>query len=87
MMLLKNKNPMEFRDKIKEGINEFQQMTYFVADYLKCNLITRQKLSSLINEDGKIEGTGLFVIVRYDIPDNECHIGMGQGPTYSIVNF
>jgi hypothetical protein len=78
---------MEFKNKIQEGINEFQQMTFFHADYLKCNLVTRSKLSSLINEDGKIDGTGLFVIVRFDIPNDECHIGMGQGPTYSIVKF
>jgi|NOAtaT_5_FD_contig_41_5396055_length_569_multi_6_in_0_out_0_2 hypothetical protein len=76
---------MEFKSKIQEGINEFQQNTFFVADYLKCNLVTRQKIVSLINDDGRIEGTGLFVIIRYDIPDDECHIGMGQGPTYSTV--
>ncbi len=81
----KRKNPMEFKSKIQEGINEFQQNTFFVADYLKCNLVTRQKIVSLINDDGRIEGTGLFVIIRYDIPDDECHIGMGQGPTYSTV--
>jgi hypothetical protein len=75
----------ELKDNIREGINLFQQTTLFVAGYLKCNLKTREKLSSLINEDGKIEDTDVFVLVRYDIPDNECHIGMGQCPSYSII--
>jgi hypothetical protein len=76
---------MELRNKIQTGIEEFQQNTYFIANYLKCNLVTRGKLKDLIDDGGKIEGTGLFVLIRYDVPDNECHIGMGEGPTYSTV--
>jgi hypothetical protein len=73
------------KDKIQEGIKEFQGNTMFLANYLKCNLVVRSMLAPHIDEEGKLEGTGLFVIVRMDIPDMECHIGMGQGPTYSVV--
>jgi hypothetical protein len=76
---------MELKDKIQVGIQEFQQNTFFLANYLKCNLVTREMLKEIIDENGKIEGTGLFVLMRYDIPDGECRIGMGDGPTYSIV--
>jgi hypothetical protein len=73
------------KSKIQEGIKEFQGNTMFMANWLKCNLVVRAILAPHIDEEGKLEGTGLFVIVRMDIPDMECHIGMGQGPTHSIV--
>jgi hypothetical protein len=73
------------KSKIQEGIKEFQGNTMFMANWLKCNLQVRAILAPHIDEEGKLEGTGLFVIVRMDIPDMECHIGMGQGPTHSIV--
>ena len=85
-MQIQEKIQMEkLKDKIQLGINEFQQNTLFVANYLKCNLATRAKLSSLITDEGILEGTNLFVIIRYEIEDDTCHIGMGDGPTYSIV--
>ena len=73
------------KNKIQDGIKEFQGNTMFMANWLKCNLQVRAILAPHIDEEGKLEGTGLFVIVRMDIPDMECHIGMGQGPTHSIV--
>ncbi len=76
---------MDLLNKIQEGAQEFQSNTFFVANYLKCNLQTREKITHLINDKGQIEGTGLFVIIRFDIPLDECHIGMGQGPTYSTI--
>lgn len=76
---------IELKDKILLGVQEYQNNTMFMANWLKCNLQTRNILSKLINEEGKLEGTDLFVIVRYDIGENECHIGMGEGPTFSTV--
>jgi hypothetical protein len=69
--------------KIREGMQEYSRITLFVPTWLKCSLPTRVKLSSLIGEDGKIEGTGLSVLIDDEIPINTIRIGMGQGPTYS----
>lgn len=76
---------IELKDKILLGIQEYQNNTMFMANWLRCNLQTRHTLSKLINEEGKIEGTDLFVIVRYDMCENECHVGMGEGPSFSII--
>lgn len=73
--------------KIKEATQQFQANTMFIANWLKCNLATRARLSPLINEIGEIEGSGLRVLVDYDMEDLIGRIGMGQGPTYSIVQF
>ena len=73
--------------KIKEATQQFQSNTMFIANYLKCNLATRARLTPLINEMGEIEGAGLRVLVDNSIEDLIGHIGMGQGPTYSIVKF
>jgi hypothetical protein len=74
-------------NRIKEATQQFQANTMFLANYLRCNLATRARLSPLINETGEIEGAGLKVLVDYNMEDLIGHIGMGQGPTYSIVQF
>ena len=72
---------------IKEGVQHFQGNTMFLANWLKCNLATRARLTPFINEKGEIEGAGLTVFVDSNMEDSIAHIGMGQGPTYSIVKF
>lgn len=74
-------------NKIKEATQRFQANTMFLANYLRCNLGTRARLSPLINEMGEIEGAGLRVLVDYDMEDLIGHVGMGQGPTFAIVQF
>jgi len=72
-------------NKITEGIIEFQRMTFFIANYIKVNLATRSRLSVHINENGEVKG--LRVLVDNELPDGEGRIGLGEGPTYAIINF
>ena len=76
----------ELLSKIEFGRQEFQTNTMFIANWLKCNYHTRIKLCPLITESNTITGTDIQVLIDWDIPDNECHIGMGNGPTFSTVN-
>lgn len=66
-------------------MQEYSRLTLFIPTWLKCSIPTRAKLSSLIGEDGKIEGTGLSVLIDDEVPHNKIRIGMGQGPTYSEI--
>lgn len=72
-------------NKITEGIVEFQRMTFFIANYIKVNLATRSMLTKHINEYGEVKG--LRVLVDNELSDGEGHIGLGEGPTYAIINF
>jgi hypothetical protein len=70
---------------IQKGMQEYQNNTFFLANYIKCNLATRAKISSLISENGKIEGLGLQVLVDNEIGDGVAYIGMGNGPTFATI--
>lgn len=74
------------KDKIDQGIKEFYNLTFFSPNWLKCNLRTREYISHLINNQGYVEGFGLRVFIDYEISDMNVHIGMGNGPTYTIIN-
>lgn len=73
-------------NNIQKGVQQFQNDTFFIANYIKCNLATRAKISSLINEKGEIEGLGLQVLIDNEISDGIGYVGMGNGPTYSTIN-
>jgi hypothetical protein len=77
------KNEIEI---IREGMREYTNLTYFIAKYFKCNLATRARLSSVILENGEIDDTGLKILIDNDINDGVGHIGLGVGPTFTIVN-
>ena len=72
-------------NSIRKGMQEYQNNTFFLANYIKCNLATRARLSSLITEKGEIEGVGLRVLVDNDINDGIAFIGMGDGPTFATI--
>lgn len=71
--------------RINEGKQEFQNNTYFLANYIKVNLVTWALLREFISEDGMIQG--LTVIIDYDIEDRFAKIGLGNGPTFSTIKF
>jgi hypothetical protein len=73
----------ELIEKIKKAKQNFTEDTLFLSNYLKCSLATRMSISSLISENGEIEG--LSVLIDYSIPEGELRIGMGQGPTYKSI--
>jgi hypothetical protein len=73
-------------ETIREGMRDYTNQTYFVANHIKCNLATRARISSLITEKGEIEGLGLRVLIDNDVDDNIAHIGMGAGPTFAKIN-
>ena len=73
-------------ESIRKGMQEFQNNTFFLANYIKCNLATRSRLGSLINETGILSDTGLRVLVDNEINDGVAHIGMGNGPTFATIN-
>lgn len=73
------------KDKINKGIQEFHALTFFPANWLKCNLHTRNLISNLISIDNKLDGTEISIRIDYDIPDGIVRIGMGVGPSYSEV--
>ena len=72
-------------NKISQGKQEFQNNTYFLANYIKVNLVTWALLKDYISDDGMIEG--LVVIIDYDLEDRYATIGLGQGPTFSKIKF
>ena len=69
-------------EKINVGKTRFAELTFFMANYIKVNLVTRVKISELINDSGHIDG--LFVMIDDSLDDGESRIGMGQGPT--VIN-
>jgi hypothetical protein len=73
-------------ESIREGMRQYTNLTYFIATYFKCNLATRARLGSLIGENGEIDDTGLRILIDNDIDDGIGHIGLGVGPTFTIVN-
>ena len=73
------------KEKINKGIQEFHSLTFYPANWMKCNLYTRNLISSLISENGKYEETEISVLIDYDLPDGKVRIGMGEGPTFSEV--
>ena len=70
----------EFK-KLKEGSQEFHNLTFFPANYLRCSISTRERLSSLINDDGIIDGLGLQVFIDLLLHDDEVIIGMKSCPS------
>jgi len=79
----------KLKNKVIEGKQNFSDMTFFMPNYLKVNLATRMAIHNLLvesNEDpSKIEG--LRILVDYDLEGNEGIIGMGEGPTFTKINF
>lgn len=71
--------------KINEGKQEFQNNTYFLANYLKVNLSTRAVISDYITEKGELEG--LRVLIDNNLEDGYATIGLGAGPTFSKIKF
>ena len=66
-------------DKARE---EFQSNTFFLANYIKCNLLTFSKISYLFI-NGEIREFGLQLKIDESIPNDEIIVGMGEGPTFS----
>ena len=69
------------KKKINECKLKFTEMTFFLPNYIKMNLATRQILSECISEEGEIDG--MKIQIDYELEDGEVCIGMGQGPTTS----
>lgn len=76
---------LKMKEKINKGIQEFHSLTFYPANWIKCNLYTRNLVSSLISENGKFEETDISVLIDYDISDRVIRIGMGEGPTFSEI--
>jgi len=72
-------------NKINQGKQEFQNNTFFLANYIKVNLSTRFVISEFISDEGEIEG--LRVIIDNELKDGYATIGLGVGPTYSTIKF
>ena len=72
-------------NRINQGKQEFQSNTYFLANYIKVNLVTWSLLKEHISDDGILEG--LVVIIDYDLEDRHATIGLGNGPTFSKIIF
>ena len=72
-------------NKINQGKQEFQNTTFFLANYIKINLTTWSLLRESISDEGHIEG--LAVIIDYSLEDMHAQIGMGNGPTHSTIKF
>ena len=70
------------KEKINVGKVRFAELTFFMANYIKVNLVTRITIGELVNETGHIEG--LFIKIDESLDDGEAKIGMGQGPT--VIN-
>ena len=71
--------------KINQGKQEFQNNTFFLANYIKVNLVTWSLLKEQISDDGLIEG--LLVLIDYDLEDRYAKIGLGVGPTHATIKF
>jgi len=72
----------EYLKVIDSSIKEFQNATFFPANYIKCNLLTFSKMSSLF-DNGELIGYGLKLKIDESLIDGEFHVGMGAGPTIS----
>lgn len=72
-------------NKIKSGKQEYQNATFFLANYIKLNLSTRSVLAEYVTELGEIEG--LRILIDNDLADGDAKIGMGNGPTSATIKF
>ncbi len=72
-------------NKINQGKQEFQNATFFMANYIKVNLTTWSCLSEYISEEGDLEG--LKILIDYNLEDKYAIIGMGNGPTTAKIRF
>ena len=72
----------EYLKLINESVVEFQNSTYFPANYIKCNLLTFSKMEPLF-ENGLIPEYGLQLKIDESMIDGEFYVGMGQCPTFS----
>jgi hypothetical protein len=72
-------------NKIKSGKQEYQNATFFMANYIKLNLSTRAVLSEHVSELGELDG--LRVLIDNELADGDAKIGMGNGPTSAIIKF
>lgn len=72
-------------NKIKSGKQEYQNATFFLANYIKVNLSTRAVLAEHITETGELDG--LRVVIDNNLQDGVATIGMGNGPTFATIKF
>lgn len=72
-------------NRIAQGKQEFQNNTFFLANWIKVNFVTWTLLKEQISESGELEG--LRVLIDDTIEDKYAKIGMGNGPTFSTIKF